>query len=81
MVRDLHDVATGMRRSKAVFQSHHEAMEQTVVDMMKEYSGIIHTLPILVRLHEEAMEVYNTSKEKDSVGGGGRGEEGGRGRA
>ena len=44
-------------------------MERKVLDTLKEYSGIIHTLPILVRLHEDAMETYNTSKEKDSVSG------------
>ncbi len=70
MVKDLHDVATGMRRTRTVYQTHHDSMQQSVVDMLKEYSGIIHTLPILVRLHEEAMEAYNTSKEKDSVCGG-----------
>ena len=37
------------------------------METLQEYSGVINTLPGLVRLHEEAMEYYNSSKTKDSV--------------
>jgi len=67
MVRDLHDTATGMRKMTSVYQHHQEVLEQQVLNTLQEYSGIIHTLPVLVKLHGEAMEAYNSSKEKDSV--------------
>ena len=51
----------------SVYQHHQEVLEQQVLNTLQEYSGIIHTLPVLVKLHEEAMEAYNSSKEKDSV--------------
>ena len=70
----------------SVHQHHQDALEHWVVETLQEYVGIIHTLPMLVKLHEEAMEAFNSSREKDSVrekeggreGGRKRGIEGGR---
>ena len=76
MTHDLHEIAGGMRQVSQLGLEHQEAMETQVVDVLRDYSGIIHTLPVLVKLHEEAMEMFNASKEKDSVSGCGR--EGGR---
>ena len=56
-----------MRKFKPLLHVHQEAMERQVKDTLDDYSGIIHTLPMLVKLHEEAMEVFNSSREKDSV--------------
>ena len=70
MLKNLYDIANGMKRTNYVHQKHQEAMESKIMDALREYSGIIHTLPVLVKLHEEAMELYNASKERDSVSGG-----------
>ena len=67
MVHELQDLAKGMQRTSKVYQTHREAMGTQVMETLQEYSGIINTLPGLVRLHEEAMEFYNFSKDKDSV--------------
>ena len=67
MVGELLDLASGMQRTSQVFQAHREAIEKQVMETLQEYSGVINTLPGLVRLHEEAMEYYNFSKNKDSV--------------
>ena len=67
MVGELLDLASGMQRTSRVFQDHQEAMESQVMETLQEYSGVINTLPGLVRLHEEAMEYYESSKNKDSV--------------
>ena len=69
MTRDLHDIAGSMRQVTQLGLEHQEAVEAQVVDVLRDYSGIIHTLPVLVKLHEEAMEIFNASKEKDSVNG------------
>ena len=67
MVGELQDLASGMQRTSRVFQAHQEAMEAQVMETLQEYSAVINTFPGLVRLHEEAMEFYNFSKNKDSV--------------
>lgn len=67
MIGDLLDLSSGMQRTSLVFQAHQEAMESLVMETLQEYSGVINTHPGLVRLHEEAMEYYNNSKNKDSV--------------
>ena len=67
MARDLHDIAGSMRQVTELGLEHQETVEAQVVDILRDYSGIIHTLPVLVKLHEEAMELFNASKEKDSV--------------
>ena len=67
MAGNLHDVAGRLRKFRPLLQAHQEAMERQVQDTLEDYSGIIHTLPMLVKLHEEAMEVFNASREKDSV--------------
>lgn len=67
MIRELLDLASGMQRTSLIFQAHQEAMESLVMETLQEYSGVINTHPGLVRLHEEAMEYYNNSKNKDSV--------------
>ena len=86
MMKDIHDIASRMRQMTSVHQHHQDALEHWVVETLQEYVGIIHTLPMLVKLHEEAMEAFNSSREKDSVrekeggreGGRKRGIEGGR---
>ncbi len=69
MTQDMHDVAGGMRQLSQQFieENPQDSLETQVVDVLRDYSGIIHTLPVLVKLHEEAMDMYNASKEKDSV--------------
>lgn len=69
MTRDLYDMAGSMRQLTELGLTHQETVETKVVDTLRDYSGIIHTLPVLVKLHEEAMEIFNASKEKDSVSG------------
>ena len=84
MAQDLHSIAGNLRQVSQLGQEHQETLEKQVLDVLREYSGIIHTLPVLVKLHEEAMEMFDASKEKDSVrgregeGGKGGGREGGR---
>lgn len=56
-----------MRKFKPLLHAHQESMGRQVVDTLDDYSGIIHTLPMLVKMHEEAMDVFNSSREKDSV--------------
>ena len=67
LTQDLQDIAGGMRQLSHLGMDHREALETQVVDVLRDYSGIIHTLPVLVKLHEEAMELFNASKEKGSV--------------
>ncbi len=67
MMRELYDVAGAIRKLASLHQDHQESVERNVVDPLAEYVGIIHTLPTLVRLHDEAMETYKISKEKDTV--------------
>lgn len=67
MMKEFYDLAGGMNRLSNLQQTFCDSMERNVLDSLSDYSGIIHTLPILVRLHEDAMEVYDTSKEKDTV--------------
>lgn len=67
MTKDLYDIAAGIRGVSKLGQGHQDSIDKEVVDTLRDYSGIIHTLPVLVKLHEEAMEIYNASKEKDSV--------------
>ena len=74
MMKDIHDIASKMRQMTSVHQHHQDALEHWVVETLQEYVGIIHTLPVLVKLHEEGMEIFNSSREKDSV----RENEGGR---
>ena len=67
MIQDLHTVAGAIRQMSQLGLEHEDFMERQVLDTLRDYSGIIHTLPMLVKLHEEAMDVYDASKEKDSV--------------
>ena len=67
MMKDIHDIASKMRQMTSVHQHHQDALEHWVVETLQEYVGIIHTLPVLVKLHEEGMEIFNSSREKDSV--------------
>ena len=69
MLSQLLDLTSGLQKMWRVFQTHRESMESEVMESLQEYSGVINTLPGLVRLHEEAMEYYNSSKTKDSVSG------------
>ena len=69
MTGDLQDVAGNLRQLSQLSLNHQLAMETRVVDTLRDYTGIIHTLPVLVKLHEEAMDLFNASKEKDSVRG------------
>ncbi len=67
MCKDLYDIAGGVRGVAKLGQEHQEAVDKDVVDTLRDYSSIIHTLPVLVKLHEEAMEIFKASKDKDSV--------------
>lgn len=67
MAENLHDLGGRMRKFKPLLQRQQEAMDRQVQDTLDDYSGIIHTLPMLVKLHEEAMELFNSSKEKETV--------------
>ena len=67
MVKDLHDLATDVRHTSHTYSRYQTGLERVVLSTLEDYSGIIHTLPILVKLHEDAMEAFNYSKEKDSV--------------
>ena len=67
MVGGLLELVSGIKKASQVFQKHKDAMEGEVMETLQEYSGVINTLPGLVRLHEEAMDYYNFSKNKDSV--------------
>ena len=68
MIHELQDLSKGMQQTSRAYHTHQEAMESRIMESLQEYSGIINTLPGLVRLHEEAMEYYNFSKNKDTVG-------------
>ena len=63
----LHDLGSCMRQTSLRARRYQEQMSKGVIESLEEYSGIIHTLPVLVKLHEEAMAVYNESKQKGSV--------------
>lgn len=67
MTENLHDLGGRMRKFKPFLHAHQESMDRQVKDTLDDYSSIIHTLPMLVKLHEEAMEVFNLSRDKESV--------------
>ncbi len=67
MMGELYDVAGKIRKLASFQQNHQESIENNVLNALSDYVGTIHTLPTLVRLHEEAMETYKTSKDKDTV--------------
>ena len=58
----------GVQDVANAYREHQERLDQCVVEGFAEYSSIFHTLPDMVKLYEEATEVFNASKEKDSVG-------------
>lgn len=66
LVHYLSDVGYGIQDVANVYRDHQERLDQCVVEGLAEYSNIFHTLPDMVKLHEEATEVFNASKEKDS---------------
>ena len=63
----LHDLGSCIRQTSLKTRRHQESLTKGVIEGLEEYSGIIHTLPVLVKLHEDAMAVYNESKQKGSV--------------
>lgn len=64
---EIQDIGTRMRQLSTQHISHQEKLELDVIEGFEEYSGIIHTLPVLVKMHEEAMAAYNQCKQKGSV--------------
>ena len=62
-----HDLGSRIRQTSLRYKRHQEQLQQGVIEGLEEYSGIMHTLPVLVKLHEEAMGAYNDSKQKGSV--------------
>ncbi len=67
MMSELYDVAGKIRKLASLQQNHQDSIESNVLNALSDYVGIIHTLPTLVRMHEEAMEIYRVSKDKDTV--------------
>lgn len=67
VMTQLHDLGSCIRQASKRIRRHKELMTKGVIEGLEEYSGIVHTLPVLVKLHEDAMTVYNESKQKGSV--------------
>eukprot|EP00731_Ephydatia_muelleri_P002526 Em0001g2526a len=66
LVHYLSDIGYGVQDVANAYREHQERLDQCVVEGFAEYSSIFHTLPDMVKLYEEATEVFNASKEKDS---------------
>ena len=67
VMSQLHDLGSCIRHTSLRVKRHQELLTKGVIEGLEEYSGIVHTLPVLVKLHEDAMAVYNESKQKGSV--------------
>ena len=64
---EMHEVGAKMKRLASLHLEHQERLEVEVVEDLEEYSSIVHTLPILIKMHEEAMASFNECKQKASV--------------
>lgn len=67
LTTQLFELGTKMKQIALEHTHHQEMLEHGVIESLEEYSGIIHTLPVLAKLHEEAMSLYNEVKQKGSV--------------
>ena len=67
LTTQMFELGTKMKQIALQHIHHQEMLEHGVIESLDEYSGIIHTLPVLVKLHEEAMSFYNEVKQKGSV--------------
>ena len=67
VMAQLHDIGSCIRQTSLRVKRHQELLSKGVIEGLEEYSNIVHTLPVMVKLHEDAMAVYNESKHKGSV--------------
>ncbi|XP_003384967.1 PREDICTED: uncharacterized protein LOC100640359 [Amphimedon queenslandica] len=66
LMMELHDIGSKMRRLASLHLKHQERLDVEVIEDLEEYSSIIHTLPVLIKMHEEAMASFNECKQKAS---------------
>jgi hypothetical protein len=66
LLTDVASVAKGIESVAQLCSFQQDMLEQSTVNTLQDYSGILHTVPGIVKLHEDAMKAYNVSKEKDS---------------
>lgn len=64
---ELEIIGDKMRHVAIQHTEHQDKLEVDVIEGLEEYLSIIHTLPVLVKKHEEAMTAFNACKEKGSV--------------
>jgi sorting nexin-9/18/33 len=66
LVSQLHDIGLKIRQLSSEHPHYQENIELDTIEVLEEYTNMIHTLPVLVRMHEEAMSYFNDSKQKGS---------------
>lgn len=64
---EVYNLGSKMRKLVTHHMQYQEKLEANTIEGLEEYSSIVHTLPVLVKLHEEAMASFNESKQKGSV--------------
>lgn len=67
LMTEMHELGTKMRQLASLHLEHQESLEVEVIEDLEEYSSIIHTLPVLIKMHEEAMASFNDCRQKGSV--------------
>ena len=66
LVGDLVAVGEGIEKTARQFSLQQDILEQSTIDVLQDYSGTLHKIPGIVKLHEDAMKAYQHSKERDS---------------
>ena len=64
---EFYNLGSQMRKLVSQHTEYQDKLEANMVEGLEEYSSIVHTLPVLVKMHEEAMACFNESKHKGSV--------------
>lgn len=64
---EMHEIGSKMRRLASLHLEHQERLDVEVIEDLEEYSSIVHTLPLLIKMHDEAMASFNDCKQKASV--------------
>lgn len=66
LMSDLQEVGSEICKIAELFNFQQGILDQTLADLITDYNGIILTIPGLVKLHQDAMEIYENSKKGDS---------------
>ena len=63
----VYDLGYKIRQTAVNQTKYQKSLGENVIEELEEYVSIIHTLPVLVKLHDEAMALYDEIKQKGSV--------------